>query len=160
MPKLNLIEPMPIQAIDPVCGMSVEVATAKHRAQHSGKTYHFCSAGCRTKFIASPAQYLAGEIAPMVIAKGAIYTCPMHPQIRQAGPGACPICGMALEPLVVTAEAQPNHELVDMTQRFWIGLVLTVPVFILSMGAHVTAIMNLVPMQASHWVQLVLSTPL
>ncbi|MEO9168367.1 MAG: HAD-IC family P-type ATPase, partial [Aestuariivirga sp.] len=139
--------------------MSVNVATSKHQAAHSGKTYHFCSAGCQAKFIAAPKHYLHGEIAPKIVEKDAIYTCPMHPQIRQVGPGSCPICGMALEPLVVTAEAQPNHELADMTRRFWIGLALTVPVFILSMGAHVPTIMKLVPMQVSNWVQLVLSAP-
>ena len=159
MLKLDLTEPMTSHVIDPVCGMSVNAETSKYQAAQSGKTYHFCSAGCRAKFIAEPERYLHGETSPKIVMKDAIYTCPMHPQIRQVGPGSCPICGMALEPLVVTAEAQPNHELADMVQRFWIGLILMVPVFILSMGAHIPAVMNLVPMQASNWVQLVLSTP-
>ncbi|MEO7565722.1 MAG: heavy metal translocating P-type ATPase [Aestuariivirga sp.] len=159
MSKLDSIKPNAHTAIDPVCGMSVNVATSKHQAAHSGKTYHFCSAGCGAKFIAAPEHYLHDEIAPTKVAKDAVYTCPMHPQIRQVGPGSCPICGMALEPLVVTAEAQPNHELADMTRRFWIGLALTLPVFILSMGAHVPTIVKLVPMQVSNWVQLVLSAP-
>ncbi len=153
---------------DPVCGMTVDLATSKHRFEHAGTTYYFCSAGCRSKFEADPAKYLASQPAaaqpkPAAIpAKpGAIYTCPMHPQIRQAGPGSCPICGMALEPAVVTAEAPPNRELADMTRRFWIGLVLALPVFILEMGSHVPALGldRLVPMQASIWIQFVLSTP-
>src|SRR5688500_1464599 len=90
---------------DPVCGMDVDPHTAKHRREHAGRTYYFCSAGCRTKFAADPERYL-GENAPAVPApKDAIYTCPMHPEVRQVGPGSCPICGMALEPLDVTADA-------------------------------------------------------
>ena len=150
---------------DPVCGMTVDPATSKHRLEHGGTTYHFCSAGCRTKFEADPAKYLAPKAAPAPASApakpGATYTCPMHPQIVQVGPGSCPICGMALEPMEVTAEALPNHELADMTRRFWIGLVLTLPVFILEMGSHIPALGldRLIPMQASGWVQLALSTP-
>ncbi len=85
----------------------------------------------------------------------------MHPQIRQEGPGNCPICGMALEPLVVTAEATPNHELADMTRRFWIGLVLTLPVFVLEMASHIPGlhVSEFVPPQISTWIQFVLATP-
>lgn len=152
---------------DPVCGMAVDPATSQHRHDHEGVTYYFCSDGCRAKFAARPAHYLSalpGRAGPALAAPltpGAIYTCPMHPQIRQVGPGSCPICGMALEPVEVSAEAVPNHELADMTQRFWIGLVLTVPVFILEMGSHVPwlGIGRLVPEQWSVWVQFVLSTP-
>jgi len=88
-------EPTPGRVTDPVCGMSVDPHTAKHRAEHHGHSYYFCSAGCRTKFIANPKKYL-GEREPTLVAEGTIYTCPMHPQIRQAGPGSCPICGMLL----------------------------------------------------------------
>jgi len=153
---------------DPVCGMTVDPATSKHRFDHAGTAYHFCSAGCRSKFEADPAKYLAPQPAaaqPQPAAApakpGAIYTCPMHPQIRQAGPGSCPICGMALEPVEVTADAGPNHELADMTRRFWVGLALALPVFVLEMGSHIPALGldRLVPMQASIWIQLVLSTP-
>ena len=93
--------------------------------------------------------------------QGVIYTCPMHPQIRQEGPGSCPICGMALEPLTVTAEALPNHELAEMTRRFWIGLVLALPVFVLEMGSHVPALglHDFVPARLSTWIQFALSTP-
>ncbi|MFC7738542.1 heavy metal translocating P-type ATPase [Roseomonas sp. GCM10028921] len=148
---------------DPVCGMEVDPATSKHRLEHGGTTFHFCSAGCRTKFEANPEQYLRTEkaAAPTAAQKAAIYTCPMHPEIRQQGPGSCPICGMALEPLEVTAEAAPNHELADMTRRFWIGLALTIPVVILEMGAHLPGLNlhNLVPPRTSVWIQFLLGTP-
>ena len=90
---------------------------------------------------------------------GTIYTCPMHPQIRQVGPGNCPICGMALEPETVTADAGPSAELIDMTRRFWIGLILTVPVVALEMGGHFTNLHMLLPAETSNWIQLVLATP-
>jgi P-type Cu+ transporter len=92
---------------------------------------------------------------------GVIYTCPMHPQIRHKGPGNCPICGMTLEPLVATVEEGPNVELRDMSRRFWVGLVLTVPVLFLEMGSHVPALglHPLVVPRTSSWVQFVLSTP-
>src|SRR5262249_46452989 len=111
---------------DPVCGMTVNPDTSKHRFDHRGKTYHFCCAGCRTKFAADPAKYLDKHAAPAVeVPEGAIYTCPMHPEIRQTGPGSCPICGMALEPEVASLDAGPNPELADMTRRFWIGALLS-----------------------------------
>jgi len=146
-------------AIDPVCGMTVEIKTAKHKTVHAGHTHYFCGAGCKTKFLANPAKYLTA--VKMVEPMGAetIYTCPMHPQIRQVGPGTCPICGMALEPMTVTAESGPNHELVDMTRRLWIGLALAVPVFILEMGGHVTGLTMALGQQLSNWIQLVLATP-
>jgi Cu+-exporting ATPase len=152
--------PAESQAKDPVCGMSVTIAGAKHTFDHQGQTYYFCCNGCRTKFAADPQKYLAPKAeAAKAVAKDAIYTCPMHPEIRQVGPGSCPICGMALEPLDATAEVGPNHELIDMTRRFWIGLALSVPVVVLEMGAHLFDFEHLVPMQISNWVQLVLATP-
>ena len=146
--------------IDPVCGMSVDPRTAKHKTDYQGQTYYFCSGSCKTKFIASPIKYLhvTAKVAEPVIA-GAIYTCPMHPQIQQIGPGTCPICGMALELQTVTANSGPNHELIDMTRRFWIGLALTLPVFILEMGGHVTGLTMLLGQQLSNWIQLALATP-
>jgi P-type Cu+ transporter len=147
---------------DPVCGMKVDPATSKHRHTHAGTLFHFCSTGCREKFIAAPASYLAPPAkAASAVRKGTIYTCPMHPKIRQEGPGNCPICGMALEPLDVTAEAGPNAELIDMTRRFWIGLVLTVPVVGLEMGAHVPALAlhDLVLPRVSILIQFLLATP-
>ncbi len=147
-------------ATDPVCGMKVDRATSKYPFEHGGTTYHFCGAGCRRKFEAEPAKFLAPKVAEPV-RPGATYTCPMHPEIRQIGPGGCPICGMALEPVEVTAEVGPNHELIDMTRRFWIGLALALPVFILEMGSHIPALGldRLVPMRISIWVQFALSTP-
>ena len=154
------------KALDPVCGMKVDPAISKHRFDHGGTTYHFCSAGCQGKFAADPAKYLAKKAgaaeAPAVAANSdATYTCPMHPQVRRQGPGSCPICGMALEPVEVTAEAPPNEELTDMTRRFWVGLALALPVFILEMGSHIRSIGldRLVPMQTSIWIQFALSTP-
>src|SRR5260370_37450127 len=132
-------------AKDPVCGMTVDPQKTQPRAIHSGKDYSFCSSGCRTKFEADPARYVAGEERPpKPAAAGTIYTCPMRPQIRQPGPGSCPICGMALEPEVATADAGPSPERVDMERRLWIGLVLTVPVVILEMGGHIAGF-HLVP---------------
>jgi P-type Cu+ transporter len=147
-------------AIDPVCGMTVDIRTAKHEADYQGHAYYFCGGGCKTKFLANPSKYLElTEKAVEPVVAGAIYTCPMHPQIQQVGPGTCPICGMALEPMMVTADSGPNHELADMTHRFWIGLALTVPVFILEMGGHVTGLTMMLGQQLSNWLQLLLATP-
>jgi P-type Cu+ transporter len=144
---------------DPVCGMSVDPHTSKH-SEYAGQTYYFCSNGCRTKFVADPQKYLMPEAAKAAsVPPGAIYTCPMHPEIRQEGPGFCPICGMALEPLLVTDDSGPNHELADMTRRFWIGLVLTLPVLFLEMGAHILGLGGLIAPQTSNWIQLALATP-
>ena len=146
---------------DPVCGMSVDPRTAKHRHEHAGQTYYFCSAGCRTKFTADPAKYLAPAAAKPAapVPAGTIYTCPMHPQIRQVGPGFCPICGMALEPVDVTAETGPNPELVDMSRRFWVGLALAIPVFALEMGGHLFDLHHVIAPTWSNGIQFVLATP-
>jgi Cu+-exporting ATPase len=167
-------------AKDPVCGMSVDPATAKHKAEHAGATYYFCSAGCREKFAADPARFLNQVRAPGSHAhaahghshaasaveavagpapSGAIYTCPMHPQIRQDHPGNCPICGMTLEPETPSEAAGPSAELVDMTRRLWIALALSVPVFALAMGGHLAALDALLPESLSNWIQLALATP-
>jgi Cu+-exporting ATPase len=143
---------------DPVCGMTVDPHTAKHRAEYRGRTYYFCSGRCRERFEAEPEKYLAPEKAAEEIPQGTIYTCSMHPEVRQVGPGACPICGMALEPVLVSADQGANPELVDMTRRFWIGVALTLPVVILEMGAHVFG-WNILPQQLSNWAQLLLATP-
>ena len=148
-------------AIDPVCGMTVDPAETLHHADHAGRAYHFCSANCRTKFVADPERFLHPPQAKSAARPpdGTIYTCPMHPQIRQVGPGSCLICGMALEPETVTAASGPNLELANMTRRFWIGLVLALPVFALEMGGHLTGLMMIVSRHASEWIQLVLATP-
>nr|WP_316627050.1 heavy metal translocating P-type ATPase [uncultured Brevundimonas sp.] len=147
------------KAVDPVCGMAVDRAAAQHRAEHEGHDYVFCSAGCRTKFVADPGKYLGEKLEAKAAPAGTIYTCPMHPQVRQEGPGSCPICGMALEPETVTAEALPNQELKDFTRRLWVGAVLTLPVAALEMGGHLTGLMDRIPGQTSNWIQFVLATP-
>ena len=144
--------------IDPVCGMTVDPHTAKHRAGYRGHTYYFCAAGCRAKFIADPQKYL-DKREPEPVVESATYTCPMHPEIRQVGPGACPICGMALEPEIATADTGPNPELADMTQRFWIGLALSVPVTVLEMGAHFVGAYNWVDPTLSNYIQFAFATP-
>ncbi len=145
---------------DPVCGMSVDPHTAEHRSEHAGKTWYFCSSGCKSKFNDNPDKYLGdkSEKAEQV-APGTMYTCPMHPEIRQQGPGDCPICGMGLEPEEVSLDDGPSEELTDMTRRFWIGLALALPVFLLEMGGHLTGLDHIVSPQISNWIQLVLATP-
>jgi Cu+-exporting ATPase len=144
--------------LDPVCGMTVDPHTAKHVASYHGHPYYFCSAGCKAKFTADPQKYL-GPRAPEPVIEGAIYTCPMHPQIRQVGPGACPICGMALEPEIATADSGPNAELADMTRRFWIGGVLALPVAVLEMGGHLVGGHNWVDPSLSNYIQFAFATP-
>jgi Cu+-exporting ATPase len=137
-----------ILAIDPVCGMKVNPETSPHHHDHAGITFHFCGSRCRERFAADPAKYLSPAPSVTQSQPGAIYTCPMHPEIRQHGPGSCPICGMALEPLAPTAEPQENPELADMTRRFWIALVPTVPLVVLDMAGLGPA-----------WLQLLLAAP-
>ena len=104
---------------------------------HNGHPYYFCGSGCLTKFEADPIRYLEkNTLSAPSAPEGTIYTCPMHPEIRQAGPGSCPICGMALEPVLASAAEEKNPELVSMTRRFWIGFALTIPVFALEMSSH------------------------
>ncbi|HWI77422.1 MAG TPA: heavy metal translocating P-type ATPase [Sphingomicrobium sp.] len=145
---------------DPVCGMNVDTRTAKFRYQVGDGTYYFCSAGCLDKFRADPDRYLNPEetASSADAPEGTIWTCPMHPQIRRDAPGSCPICGMALEPLEPTAEEQANPELIDMSRRFWVSAALTLPILILVMSAEIFGI-ELLPMRASVWLQLVLASP-
>ncbi|WP_347272086.1 heavy metal translocating P-type ATPase [Sphingomonas sp. CARO-RG-8B-R24-01] len=143
-----------------MCGMTVDPAKTAHHAEHAGQTYHFCSAGCRTKFVANPNAYLGDKPKPEPTATpGAIWTCPMHPQIRQEGPGTCPICGMALEPEEPSLDDGPNPELVDFTRRLWVAGVLAVPLLAISMVAEMLGI-DVVSPAASPWVQLALSAPI
>ncbi len=148
----------PRDAIDPVCGMAVDPATSPHASMHAGMRHHFCSQRCKDKFDADPQQYLHakpdGNAQPAPA--GTIYTCPMHPQIRQPGPGVCPICGMALEPEVPNLEDDENPELKDFSRRFLWTLPLTVIVLVLAMfGQHFPALST----SARTWLELVLSTP-
>jgi len=148
-------------ALDPVCGMSVDPATPKHRFDHQGEAFHFCSTGCQIKFAADPAKYLDKQKpqAETREPEGTTYTCPMHPQIHQIGPGSCPICGMALEPEVASLDTAPNPELADMTRRFWIGLVLAAPAVVLEMGGHLVGGHGLIDPTLSNWIQLAFATP-
>ena len=141
--------------------MKVKVAGARNTATHDGHTYYFCNPKCLQKFTAEPLRYLKpAEVVPAPpVAPGTIYTCPMHPEIRQIGPGSCPICGMALEPAEVSLDHGPNEELLDMTRRLWIGLVLSLPVVALEMGGHLTNLHMLLGEKTSNWLQFILATP-
>ena len=149
------------RATDPVCGMKVKIAGAKNTTVHEGHTYYFCNPKCLQKFTAEPDRYLKpAEAAPAPpVAAGTIFTCPMHPEIRQVGPGSCPICGMALEPAEVSLDQGPNEELLDMTRRLWIGGALAVPVVALDMGSHLFDLHRLLPHGMTGWLLLALSTP-
>jgi Cu+-exporting ATPase len=148
-------------ATDPVCGMKIKRETAKHRFEYKDTGYLFCGARCRERFQTDPESFLKPKQAAPAssgAADGAIYTCPMHPEVKQVGPGSCPICGMALEPEQVSLEQGPDPERVDMTRRFWIALALTLPVFAIEMGRHL-GLMHLMSPVWSNWISFVLSTP-
>lgn len=146
-------------ATDPVCGMAVDPHATPHRAEHGGRPYYFCSARCREKFLAEPERWLEGRGPAVEAPADAVYTCPMHAEVRQVGPGSCPLCGMALEPEEITAEQPPNPELIDMTRRFWIGAALSLPVVVLEMGGHLFGITHAIGQQTSNWLQLLFATP-
>ena len=147
----------PGTAKDPVCGMNVTIATARHRHSHEGQEYFFCNPRCLEKFRANPAQYLKPQPAAAPVQPGAIYTCPMHPEIRQDHPGACPKCGMALEPEMPTLDDEENPELRDFRRRFWWTLPLTVIVTILAMFGHR---FHWFEANAQSWIELALSLPI
>jgi len=157
-------------AIDPICGMTVDPATAREKLEHGGKTYYFCCRGCLEKFRASLASPAAGgataggatlaspAVAPLAPAAPAVrrqYICPMHPEVVRDRPGSCSICGMALEPREVSAEEETNPELLDMTRRFWIGLLLTAPLLLAAMSEMLPGR----PLVLAPWIQLLLATP-
>lgn len=147
-------------AIDPVCGMTVDPAKTTHHAEHQGQAYYFCSAGCRAKFVADPNAFLGTKPFPAPSATpGAMWTCPMHSEIRQQGPGTCPICGMALEPEDPSLDDRPNPELVGFTRRLWVAVVLTVPLLLVSMIADMLGLRIFSPAM-SPWVQLGLTAPI
>jgi len=179
----------PPTEVDPVCGMTVHAEKAL-AGQHAGHQYHFCSEHCRTAFAAAPDRYTSasssgepghhhgdhgggvhaadkGQVVAQSAAgsapsagEGAEWTCPMHPEIRRPGPGSCPICGMALEPVLVTADSGPTPELADMTRRFWVGVALAVPVVLLEMASHLfPGVEDVIPATVNTWLQLVLATP-
>ncbi|ECE7333187.1 YHS domain-containing protein, partial [Salmonella enterica subsp. enterica] len=168
---------------DPVCGMAFLPDKAHSSIRYQDHQLYFCSASCESKFTAHPDRYLTEdasehshhhhdhhEVSPDQIKQPhhqaekdiseGVWTCPMHPEIRRSGPGSCPVCGMALEPLVATASTGPSDELRDMTRRFWLGLLLAFPVLILEMGSHLfPALRNTVPPQYNTWLQLLLASP-
>jgi Cu+-exporting ATPase len=172
-------EPATATAIDPVCGMTVDLSKNKPTYEHDGVTYHFCSEGCRTKFAADPAKYLKAEAPPAPhdhaahghvppaaarsapATPGAKYTCPMHPEIVRDGPGSCPICGMALEPIMPAADAGPNPELLDMTRRLVITTPLAVILLAIEMARHAFGIelLGFLEPRTAQYVQLVLAIP-
>lgn len=143
---------------DPVCGMTV-TEQSPHKLAHEGRPYYFCSAKCKGKFSANPQQYLAPTppVDAPPAAAGTIYTCPMHPEIRQDHPGNCPLCGMTLEPLLPDLDDDENPELRDFQRRFWWTLPLTAIVFVLAMFGHRLQWMD---MAVQSWVELVLATPI
>ena len=147
--------------LDPVCGMSVDPAKTRHHYIHEGTESHFCSARCRARFSAAPDVYLRGE-KPESSDKSGTYTCPMHPEIIQDGPGNCPICGMALEPAGIPTDDGPNPELVDMSRRFWISAAFLIPLLVLSMGGHIPGVdlAAIVPHHLNAWGQLALTAPI
>lgn len=149
----------PSSVIDPVCGMSVDPAAAADEFEHNGTQYYFCMPGCRTKFAADPQRYLEPK-QPADQPANVEYTCPMHPEIVQIGPGTCPICGMALEPKEITLDDLPDPEYDDMKRRFSISLVFTVPVFVIAMGEMFVPAGFLHTWQGTlAWVQFALATP-
>lgn len=145
---------------DPVCGMTVDPAATTHHGSHAGADYYFCSVRCLTKFVGDPERHLGRP--PQTDARaapGAIWTCPMHPEIRQEGPGTCPICGMALEPEEPSLDDSPNPELVDFTRRTWVSGALTVPLLLVSMVAEMLGV-HFVPTDWNAWIQLALTAPI
>ncbi|WOF72812.1 heavy metal translocating P-type ATPase [Parvibaculaceae bacterium PLY_AMNH_Bact1] len=153
-------------AVDPVCGMEVRCENARHTHEHAGQDYFFCGASCREKFAGDPDGYLSGEVqkaaavaAQEAASAGALFTCPMHPEIVTKGPDSCPLCGMALEPQTVSLDDGPNPELTDFSRRFWVGMVFALPLLIFEMGGHVFGLRAPLSHEAWAWAQLCLATP-
>ncbi len=144
--------------VDPVCGMTVQADTAAGTHEHEGTPYYFCSTGCVSKFAADPNKYL-NPVPDEGLPQDVEYTCPMHPEIVQIGPGSCPICGMALEPKEISLDDRPDPEYIDMKRRFWISAALALPVFILAMGEMFPAFHYVVSPRVSIWIQFVFVTP-
>jgi Cu+-exporting ATPase len=147
-------------AKDPVCGMSVDRASAKHSLSNASGTHYFCSSGCQSKFEAEPDNYLGDRATPASMPKGTQYTCPMHPEIVNDGPGSCPICGMALEPMLPSADDGPNPELVDFTRRLWVSALLSIPLLVITMGPMLgLPLREWIGEKVAVWLELVLATP-
>ena len=147
-------------ARDPVCGMNVDRASAKHFLKHEGQKHYFCSAGCKARFEADPENYLGDRPAPEPMPAGTQYTCPMHPEIVRDGPGDCPICGMALEPMTPSLDDGPNPELIDFTRRLWVSAAMSIPLLVITMGPMVgLPVRDWIGERAAVWLELVLATP-
>jgi Cu+-exporting ATPase len=144
--------------LDPVCGMTVASETAAGKHEYQGETYHFCSAGCASKFSSNPEKYL-NPVEAIDQPLDVEYTCPMDPEIVQTGPGVCPKCGMALEPKEITLDDRPDPEFLDMKRRFAISATLTLPVFMLAMGGMFMSFHTVISPSRSVWIQFVLATP-
>jgi P-type Cu+ transporter len=165
--RIHLDAPTSSETVmDPVCGMQVDPEGDGPRLEHGGRSFWFCSEHCVHRFQSGPAAFTDHtprpevETGPVQGEDAVEYTCPMHPEIRQLGPGSCPICGMALEPVNVSAESGPSAELVDMTRRFRVAVALSIPILLLEMGSElVPAIADAVPARLSVWLQLALATP-
>src|ERR1700687_2504721 len=132
----------PAGAIDPVCGMTVDPETAAGSLEHDGKPYYSCNPPCKQEFAADPGRYLSSEAPPVAHAAShpepgtrLQYTCPMHPEVVSDRPGSCPKCGMALESRTLSLDDGRDAELVSMQPRFWIGLALSLPVFLLHLAS-------------------------
>ena len=176
-PLKILSDSPPAGTLDPVCGMTVDPATAKHRTEHAGKSYFFCSAGCKARFETDPANYLAGHREAMgshsasampvgsalpLSTSSSKWICPMDPEVESDRPGACPICGMALEPRTVTLEEGPNPEYVEMKRRFWISVPLALGTLLLAMGDALLPGEPMGSLLAPRWrmlLELTLATP-
>ncbi|CAN5498235.1 heavy metal translocating P-type ATPase [soil metagenome] len=160
-PGSNTPTPKAATHHDPVCGMTVEKGKEAGRSTHDGSEYFFCSAGCQKKFDADPEKYLSDKPQDDDAPKDAIYTCPMHPEVEQVGPGSCPKCGMALEPKEVSLEEADTSELKNMTRRFWIAAALTLPVFFVVMAEHIPGmpLHGLFESPWRFWAELLLATP-
>src|SRR3954470_19361813 len=154
--------PAETTVVDPVCGMEIAPEDAVGTVEHEGKTYYFCATQCLEKFREDPSAFLRKDTGARLPTSSAAvdYTCPMHPEIVQKGPGTCPICGMALEPRTVTLDER-NPELEDMSRRFRVSAVLTAPAVVLAMGEYLPdhPFDTWIPGSAMPWVQLALTTP-
>ncbi|QNN21784.1 heavy metal translocating P-type ATPase [Planctomycetales bacterium ZRK34] len=151
----------PTTVSDPVCGMQVDPGRTAGHVELDGHDYYFCSTGCKSKFEANPAKYLAADEPAEDQSSDQLYTCPMHPEVRQVGPGSCPKCGMALEPVAPTDSQEDDSKLLDMTRRFWIGVALSLPVLVLAMGRHIPGwpVDQWLGHTITRWAELILSTP-
>ena len=153
----------PAGTLDPVCGMTISPDDAVGHVEHKGHMYYFCSESCLEQFRTDPERFVDSERKqPAALMDSEVeYTCPMHPQIRQKGPGTCPICGMALEPVAITLEEQPNEELEDMTRRFWWSLALTAPILVFMIDEFLPGqpLHHALAPGTVNWIQFALATP-